>query len=236
MGKILLAVSAVALISAITPASAADFMAPVIDAPALEAFNGFYAGISLGVVGQSGQVDDVNANYSTVEGWQDVTDAAGFLLGGQIGYDFSLSDNLVIGLAVDGKSVSTETSFCTDSDCNEGPDDVHLGYEITSLFAVTGRIGFVLNDSALLYALVGPAAGVVNTHHWDNSDYDNTNRIFTGYTVGVGAEMLVSESASVGIEGRYYDLGSQTWTDNADEDFGAAPTAYTVSLTANMRF
>lgn len=238
MNKLLLGVSAAALMLGVTPVFAADLMheAAPVAAPAMEAFNGFYAGVSLGYVNTRGQIDDVNPNYADTAGFQDVVAANGFLLGGQIGYDFRLDSNFVVGIGADAKGIFSEDAACGASGCVDyNTDGPALSYNITGLGAITAKAGMVVGDNTLLYVLAGGAAGSVVTNHWDDSQYDGSTRMFTGYVLGLGAEMMVTDNASVGIEGRYYDLGQKMYT-NTGEDFGAHPTAFTASLTTNFHF
>lgn len=238
MNKLLAGISIAALALSIGGAHAADMMMdpPAINAPAMQAFNGLYAGVEIGVTSTQGQIDDVGGNYANVAGFQDVTAASGFLLGGSIGYDFRLGDNFVVGIGADAKGLFGADAYCAAKGCGDDGSTKHLSYNITGLAAVTAKAGVVLNDSVLLYGLAGVAEGAVTTHHWDNDDYDGATRMFTGYVVGLGAEMMATNNISVGLEGRYYNLGSQHWTDNANEDFGAAPTAYTLAITSAVHF
>jgi outer membrane immunogenic protein len=239
MRTLLAGISAAALMLGITPVLAADLMsanAGTVEAPAPEAFNGFYAGVNLGYVNQRGQLNDIGPNYSNNSGWQDVNSVNGFLLGGQIGYDFRLGSDFVLGVSADVASVMAPTSFCTDASCISANPPGSLGYEITGLGSLTARAGVVVGDTTLLYALAGPSVASVRTHHWDSSEGDGTTRLFSGFTVGIGAETMVTDNVSVGIEGRYYKFAGQTWTDHFDEDFGAAPEAFTAKLTANFHF
>lgn len=239
MNKLLAGISIVALALGIGGAHAADMMMdpPAINAPAMQAFNGLYAGVEIGVSSTQGQIDDVNPNYASDPGFQDVSSASGFLLGAQIGYDFRLGDNFVLGIGADAKGIFSTDANCAAAGCTDSANgSPALSYNINGLAAITAKGGVVLNDSVMLYGLAGLAAGKVTTNHYDNEQYDGTSRMFTGYVLGLGAEAMVSENMSVGLEGRYYNLGSQHWTDHAGEDFGAAPTAFTLALTTAVHF
>jgi outer membrane immunogenic protein len=239
MKKLLASVSLAALALGIGGAHAADLVRnpPTINAPAMQAFNGFYAGVELGVVSTQGQIDDVNPNYANVAGFQNVTPANGFLLGGQVGYDFRLGDNFVLGVGADVKGLFTDDAGCAAAGCAAGANgSPNLSYNINGLASLTGKAGVVIADNMLVYGLAGLAAGKVTTNHYDNSPEDITARTFTGYVIGIGAETMVSDNVSLGVEGRYYNLGSQHWTDRVNEKFGAAPTAFTLAVTSAVHF
>lgn len=240
----LLTVCAVAVLTGVAPAVAADLIVSdepgMVSAPAPAGFDGFYAGVSLGGAWIGGEIADIDANYSDVGGWQPAETAMGFLAGVQIGYNVSVADSFLIGVEADAKAVFAEDTICSiDDSCGDynSGDTPALAFNLNGLGAINARIGFNIADNVLLYALAGGAVASVTTHHWDSDEFDGKNRLFGGWDVGIGAEMMVSDNMSVGIEGRYYDFSNDdTWIDAADEEFGASPQVFTVALTANMHF
>lgn len=234
MNKALIGISTAALLLAVSSAHAAD---PMMGGPSGNAWDGMYAGISLGVVTQGiGQLQDVTPQYSNTSAWQNVTGGRGFLFGGQIGYDFTVSESVVLGIAADIKGIFSENAVCADVNCaahqNGSPA---LGYNINGTASITGRVGFIPAPNMLVYVLAGPSAAVVTTHHWDREDMPN-NTIFGGFTVGIGGEMMVSDNVSVGVEARYSDFGAKAVPDQSGEDFNYHPKSLSLALTSNIHF
>ena len=195
-GKLLLATAAVVAFSG--SAMAADLAvpaqpAPVVAPPASTDWDGPYIGATLGY-GWGTTTDTTTGDYSS--------SPQGLTVGGQAGYNFHLSDNLVAGIEGDlnwNNQQATTTSGDT--------------YRINWDGSVRGRLGVDL-DGILPYAEAGVAfanasvAGVTTTH--------------TGWTVGAGVEFKLADQVSANVEYRYSDYGSQTFagdsvglTDNA---------------------
>ena len=148
-------------------------------------WNGLYAGVSLGYANVFGRIDDVGANYSNNAGFADVESADAFTLGGQIGYNFQVSDSIVLGLEAGASGVFGEDAICSLSEgCgdNLNGDNAALAYNVTGLGSLNARAGFLVMDNTLLYATGGFAAASVETHHWDSSEYDGSSRLFYGST------------------------------------------------------
>lgn len=242
MRTVLLSISAVALLAGIAPAVAADLVVyddpGVVSVPAPAGFDGFYAGVSLGGAGIGGEIFD--NNYSNNGGWNPAESSAGFLLGGQIGYNFAVTDSFIFGLEASAYAVFAEDTICSlDEGCGDyqDGDTPSVAFNLNGLAAINAKVGFTAAENFMIYALAGPALASVTTHHWDSSEYDGSNRLFGGWDVGIGAEMMVSDNMSLGLEARYYDFSNDdTWIDASDEEFGASPTVWTVAATANVHF
>lgn len=232
MRSILLAgVTATSMFLGVTASMAADPDTPVSD------WNGLYAGVSLGYANVFGEINDEGSNYANNAGFQDVDSADAFTVGAQIGYNFQISDSIVLGLEVGASGVFGEDAGCGAAGCSDSNNgNPALSYDVTGLGSLNARAGFLITDDTLLYATGGLAVAEVTTNHWDSSQYDGTSRLFGGWNIGAGAEMRVTESASIRLEGRYYDFSSKNWTDAANEDFGADPQVLTISLGANFLF
>lgn len=242
MRKIIFALLASTALSVAGSALAADFgrpapPPPVLAPPPPPAWNGFYIGGNLGWANTRGEIDDVNGVHSTNPGWQDVSSANAFTLSGQIGFDFQIAQSFVLGIVGDVSGIFGEDAFCADATCAVDADGVPaLSYNVTGLASIAARAGFLLTPQTLIYGLGGWAVGSVTTHHWDSFDYDGSARLFSGWTAGFGAEQLVTQRASLSIEGRYYDLGDKHWVDSSTDPFGAAPNLWTLTLGGKYRF
>jgi opacity protein-like surface antigen len=191
----LIAVSALALMAGVaTPAAAADFFEPgvvTVDEP--RGFDGFYAGVQLGGAWIGGEIFD--NNYSNNGGWNPAESSSGFLLGAQIGYNFPISDMFVFGIEASAKAIFAEDTICSLAEgCGDAltGDNPAVAFNLNGLGAINARFGFNVADNVLLYVLAGPAVASVTTHHWDNTEFDGSNRLFGGWDVGNGLRQHVA--------------------------------------------
>ena len=148
------------------------------------------------------------------------TSANGVIGGGQIGYNWQLPSQMLIGLEADlqGSGIKGSSSQTL----------TPVGFDVTSTTVtkgidwfgtVRGRVGVVLTPQWLLYATGGLAYGQAK------SSFTTTDRTFgcvanasicatgaasgirTGWTVGAGAEAMLAPNWSVKAEYLYVDLG-----------------------------
>jgi outer membrane immunogenic protein len=204
-------------------------------------WTGFYVGLNAGgawsashdvAVGSVDLFDDplwlpgVTFAASANGGLRDVN-AAGFIGGGQIGYNYQFHSHLLVGLEADIQGISS------------GGDGRAIGSafnNLTQSWATTttsvqkrldyfgtarGRVGFLLTPDLLVYATGGLAYGGARlTASQSSSDqlgfygpgaatgsYGDTR---VGWTVGGGAEWMFAPKWSAKIGYLYYDLGSAT--------------------------
>jgi opacity protein-like surface antigen len=130
---------------------------------------------------------------------------AGYIAGGQIGYNVQVS-NVVFGVEADyGLSNANGGRACPNAlffSCNA---------EVDNLGSITGRLGLAWGH-ALFYAKGGLAFGDVRvTSFLDNpvtKVADDTHWRY-GWTVGGGMEFALTDRWSAKAEYMYYDLGSE---------------------------
>jgi len=238
---LLTGVAAGTLISGVVAASAADVRAPVrVVAPA-PSWAGHYFGLSLGWVNARGSINDVNNEYGggTNAGFQGVDPGNGFLLGGKLGYNFGAGGGhgLILGVEADVSGVFGEDATCGGT-CATFSSGVApgLSYNLHGLASLVGRLGWAVSNRSMFYGLAGIATGAVTTNAWNNTQQDGTQRLFTGWTAGLGLDMMMSNNVSFNLEGRYYDLGSKTFNNPANFPVGYHPTAFTLSIGAKHYF
>jgi outer membrane immunogenic protein len=174
MSKALLATAAVFGFASAT--QAADLMAPM--APAA-------AAVVAPTTSWAGPYVGANVGY----GWGTVTpggDLSGGMVGGQIGYNFYLSDNFVLGVQGDV----------------DWANQTGAGATINWLGAVTGHVGFAW-DAFMPYVLGGVA--------FANNTMAGTTNTQTGWTVGGGAEVMLADNLSAFAEYRYSDYGTASY-------------------------
>ena len=203
-----------------TTANAADIVQPPAATTPSSAtdWSGFYAGINGGYgPGTALSTDD---NF-----WSDVNDGeidfSGWLYGGQIGYDFSLGNGLVVGLQGDLEKTSETGS-------QPGYDS---GYTVSDTLnwtgAVTGRIGYVW-DGYMPYVLGGIAFANNTITNADDGGGGSATNTQTGFTIGAGIEAMFAEHISGFLEARYSDYGTMEY---GAEDSDNTPEVGPVTLT-----
>lgn len=178
------------LAGSVTATRAADFnmTSPI----PVSGWDGFYAGANLGY--GMGIVDHVGSTIG------DLT-TAGVLLGGQLGYNFTVGGGLVVGVQGDvdfTNMTGTYTAGPTITQTNtwEGALTGHLGYD-------AGQV--------MPYVLAGVTA--VGTTRTSSIGGGLSESAFVGgFTVGGGAAIRISDMASLFAEARYNNYGSHTYT------------------------
>jgi opacity protein-like surface antigen len=214
--KLLISVSAFALASVIGSAAfAADL---IVDNAAIDAaspaatWEGAYVGAHAGF--GAGTVDWEVAGGGPPE---DSYDVDGWVLGGQIGYNWQV-DNIVFGLEAD-LSVSTIT----------GDYDTFATRDINWVASARGRVGYAI-DSVLLYG----TAGLAVANSTGTLLILNDTQTHLGWTAGIGAEVMVSDNVSLKAEYRYSDYGAESYYpgDFIDTSF----TTHTATVGVNFHF
>jgi outer membrane immunogenic protein len=169
-GKLLLAAASVVALSGGAMAADLDIpthVAPAISAPAATNWDGPYIGATVGY------------SWFNEDGFADV---GGFTLGGQIGYNFHLADQIVAGIQGDIDWVNISNG--NNSSLWDGAITARLGYDI---------------DGILPYVEAGVAfVGATN----GNNDTE------TGYTVGAGVEFMLADQLSANVEYRYVNVNN----------------------------
>jgi outer membrane immunogenic protein len=172
----------------------------------------------------------------------------GFLVGGQIGYNFAFG-KVVLGVEADiaYTSIDATSTFLQPFGCCVR--DTFLHQELSSLSTVRGRLGYAF-DNVLLYATGGLAVGQVE-YSFRLTDPslvgfagDSNSKLAVGYTGGAGIEIKFGQW-SLKTEYLFYDLGKETLTapfliGGAQEPFTFRPEFHTqghiVRIGTNFHF
>jgi outer membrane immunogenic protein len=158
------------------------------------------------------------------------SDIAGFVGGGQIGYNWRLHPLLVAGLETDfayaniGGSFGASADFVTDDGIRNFATSTKRLLEW--LGTVRGRLGFLPRDDIMLYAAAGFAYGEVSTlgalgdgNRLCALDFYCSAGAFSGFalgwTGGAGLEYAVARNWSLKAEWLYVDLGRQNYAIDA---------------------
>lgn len=118
----------------------------------------------------------------------------GFGYGGQIGYDFRLTPQVVLGAEVD-LTGRTGKSFLSGSDL-----ELKQGRTI----AATARLGYIVGSQGLVYARGGYANARYTLRNATNEISENRD----GFQVGAGYEQQLMRNVSARIEYAYSQFGN----------------------------
>jgi len=205
-------------------AQAADLaQEPVVVAPEVFNWTGFYVGVHGGIAAgkndfsASGYQDHVILGYSTFSGSDD-SNANGGFGGVQVGYNYQFGSSFVAGIEADLAASSfksdSSTEFAIDSWGNSTrPLDLNAESKVDWFGTIRGRLGFAA-DNFLFYGTGGAAYGNVKTSY--NINYNDGEDTLSGsnsdtrwgWAVGAGFEYGITKNITLKTEYLYVDLGS----------------------------
>jgi outer membrane immunogenic protein len=211
-------ISGLALGLTAASAFAADLpaKAPIYKAPPMVAaynWNGFYVGGNVGW----GWADHNSDSFTDAGDFVASTSStrSGVLGGGQIGYNWMATENILLGIEGDlsGADIkgTTTTTTATGTATSSGKDD-WFG-------TVRGRVGYAFNNW-----LVYGTGGAAWMHDQDtrtviaslrdpllNGQASSVSSILTGWTAGGGVEVGITPNWTVKAEYLHMDFGSYTY-------------------------
>ena len=238
------------LSASFVPAVAADISfpvkAPIVTPVHAFSWTGFYVGANVGFGGDrfeypfhafSQQLQaEAPPLTSSTSGNFDLT-SSGFFGGGQVGYNYQYSNNVVLGLEADFQWSGIKGRFEGNQILTNNGTSVSTtfgtGSEIAWFGTVRGRLGYAW-DRLLLYATGGAAYGKVDTHGTisfagPNGEAQATSVASSGtqwgWTAGAGLEYAFAPQWSFKTEYLYIDLGSRTLLSSAINDVANGFTA-----------
>jgi outer membrane immunogenic protein len=194
--------------AAIPGAQAADMpiKAPRYVEPAAS-WAGWYIGAHAGAAWQR---SDVTTDASVYDGYSYIPNPnaslskTGFIGGGQIGYNWQ-HGNFVFGLEGDISGLSGKASAAV-----TGAYSGAYSSQIRWLSTVRGRFGLAVGDT-MAYMTAGVAfGGVRNSVVGLFDDNYSSSKTKTGWTIGGGVEHMLNRNWTIGLEGLFVDLGSNT--------------------------
>lgn len=165
--------------------------APVLAQDAPLNFNGPFVGIQGGWQ-QDRQTLQLNNNGLISSASQN---KSGFGYGGQIGYDFRLSPQVVLGAEVDltGRTGTSQLG---------GGNGLQLKQGRT--IAATARLGYVIAPESLLYV----RGGYANARFTLSDPNTNISENRDGWQLGVGYEQQLRQNVSARVEYAYSRFGN----------------------------
>ena len=200
MKKILASGVALAALVVAAPAFAADIAqpyptkAPVVAPVPVFSWTGFYLGANAGYAwgSSNGYADDLGISP---DGW---------VGGGQVGFNYQLGNNVVIGVEADLQG--------------SGIKDTAYGFEskLDYFGTVRARVGYAF-DTVLPYVTGGFAYGNVKINNELLDWSESTTQ--TGWTIGAGVEYAFLPNWTVKAEYLYVDLGDDYY-DNLGANAG----------------
>jgi len=207
MKNLLLATTALTVLS--VSALAADLpvrgsAATLLSASTVYSWSGFYVGAQIGGAAFGGELSEWDGS-DNVTSWNSV------LAGVHVGYDHQFG-NIVMGVEgdVNARFGSAEGYIEANS--------IPYGWRSATKWdgSLRARLGFLLSDSALLYATGGVAFGNMKfdnpvnptSAEWTDANLYGGTRV--GWTAGVGIQYALSANWSLRGEYRYADYGKET--------------------------
>lgn len=220
MNRFALSVTIAAL--AFTTAGAAQAADLLIDTPRAPdiysgpsssgAWDGFYLGVFGGY--GAGVVNDVDSDYSFTD---DEFSIGGWDLGVTTGALFTVTDGVVAGVAGD----IAWSNFADD----EGSFD----YSVDWNGSLRGVLGF---DAGMIMPYVTGGLAFANATA-DDGSYEDT-QTHMGWTVGVGAQVAMTDDLSLDVQYRYSDYGSKDYALSSTTELDLNASTFTVGL--NWKF
>ena len=218
---LLLTGTALSLFSA--EAMAADLMMPMKSAPMMAAapastsWDGLYLGASVGY--SWGTVDDTLASEGTG------TLGGGFI-GAQIGYNFHLSDVVVLGIQGDLNWNNASTGpFALDSD-----QSAKINWD----GAVMARLGYDAGQF-LPYVEAGVAFASVTDTETDGGSEGAFSATQTGWAAGIGVQYKLTDQLSANLEYRYSDYGRAAFESDGDPTIGTTNSTIRIGLDYHLQ-
>jgi len=194
-------------------------------APVAPAYNwtGFYIGGHFGY--GSGSFGPATNPFPGEAGWLN-SSVTGFIGGYQLGYNYQLTNRIVVGLEADISFPSPQDSLETQTPAFR----THYNYIAT----VRPRVGYQVG-TFLPYVTGGFAWGSTRVETFDptGAPANASSMTHTGWTVGAGLEWPITGNWTGKFEYDYVDLGKQTFT--TPVALGVDPKTHLFKIGMNYR-
>lgn len=184
-------------------------LAPISSALAADGFSGLYAGIHAGYV--DADADGKEYINGTPSGWTHKLSPDGGLIGGFLGFNKVLENNVLLGIEAD-----YEFRDATDKSAEKfnGVTDNNFTSKARLEDAATlrARLGYVFNDNkTLAYVTAGYATAKVKTTYKvvPTAQTDSNTKWHDGWVLGAGAEHFFTDKIAAKAEYRYADYGNE---------------------------
>jgi outer membrane immunogenic protein len=220
-GYLLATAGTITAAAAAGTAQAADMNLPLKAPPpapvAAPTWTGWYVGVHAGVNWQMSKAEYGNSGEGTRVGSLPAGNTAGFIGGGQIGYNWQASPLWVLGIEATISGLTGEVTAQPEFNNTKGNG---FSSKITWLATVRGRVGWLMDWDTMLYGTGGVAWGHVENSANPNGFASNSgfttksnSTTRTGWVAGAGIEHMFGgawQHWTLGLEVLYVDLGSST--------------------------
>ena len=249
--KVVILLAAAFSLGVVQAASAADMpvKGPIYKAPVAVpavSWTGLYVGLN-GGYGWGGH----DWNLARVPtGSSNMT---GGLFGGQLGYNWQVNEQIVLGVQADGDWADIKglaPSPFLDGRCAGGFSDqsADCSSKVKSLATLTGRVGFLPWDNTLVYGKAGIAwssidlsvtnvidvnSGTCGLLGTNKGGYNTNRHTKTAFTAGAGVEQRIWDRVSVFGE---YDYVDHRETTNDFNTGGSGAGGCTANFTCTTHF
>lgn len=215
----------------------ASLLAPL---PALaQGFEGSYAGLYTGYA----WAEDEGTSYSVVTdsktGWTQDTDPRSVQFGALAGYNWLLGAQWLLGIEADYEGRADSGDDTLQEFNGLRANEYHGSSSVQSSGSLRARAGYLPAPDLLLFATAGYAYAEVEREWHDDflADSETQSNGQDGWTVGLGAEYLLSQAFSARVEYRYADFGTEKvpvgmW----QEEFKQRLTEQSLRLGASYHF
>jgi outer membrane immunogenic protein len=156
--------------------------------------------------------------------------------GGQIGFDYQLHPNWVVGIEGQFSGTSLDRSFM-----QPPAGGRYVTAKTDWLASVTGRLGYTWGPG-LIYAKAGVAfqnddPAIYFANRGNPVTTLSSDRNSTGYTVGGGFEYMFTPAWSAKVEYQYYNFGRSSLTGSGPGPLVSyRDDVHTVKVGVNYRF
>lgn len=184
-------------------------LSPFSSALAADGFSGLYAGIHAGYV--DADADGKEYINGAPSGWTHKLSPEGGLIGGFLGFNKVLENNVLLGIEAD-----YEFRDATDKNAEKfngvTDNDFTSKARMEDAATLRARLGYVFNDNkTLTYITAGYATAKVKTTYKvvPTAETDSNTKWHDGWTLGAGAEHFFTDRIAARAEYRYADYGNE---------------------------
>ncbi|MBI2308037.1 MAG: porin family protein [Rhodocyclales bacterium] len=184
-------------------------------------FDGPYVGVHLGQADARDKGVGHDQATGANDGWSQKTTPDGALYGLMGGYNWRLGGNWLVGVEADfeGRSGSDRSFQKEDGVTDTG---VAAKTQLKSAASLRGRVGYVFDNRAAVYATAGYATASVKRTWYDipfGPQTESHTSWQDGWTAGVGVDYLLTGKIAARLEYRHTDYGTKKVSANLWDEF-----------------
>ena len=206
-------------------------MAALSSAAYAESYDGVYVG---GYTGYAKTQSDITEYYSggSLSGYTGDISPKSYLYGIVVGYDWKLSEQLVLGLALDYDDRDSNDTKEYQIHNGAPNSNYSFGTEVESSYSLRARLGYLFTEDALVYLTAGVVKADIEFSVINNtSGYVASKDVsYTGYNIGFGGDYSLTNNLQLFGEYRYSDYGSESFSALVD---GTTTYLYDQEITEN---